>query len=113
MENLQSLMDERGIGQIELAKAAGVSQATISRALSRGYIRRSKARSRLEGYLAKTAYKLHKPNKLPLDVTDAIRDVWDKTEAHARELAKVIRSLDGLKPKSLFNQGYGRENSKT
>lgn len=98
-EHLQILMDDLGLRQEQVAKAAKVSQSTVCRALKREYLRRSKSRVRLESYLSKTALKLNKTAKLPPDISRAVKDVWDKTERHAEILAKVIRALEGLAPR--------------
>ena len=91
-------MDDLGLRQDEVAIAAKVSQSTVCRALKRGYLRRSRSRVRLESYLSTTELKLHKTTKLPVEISRAVKHVWDKTERHAEILAKVIRALEGLAP---------------
>jgi transcriptional regulator with XRE-family HTH domain len=98
-DQLRFLMDGLSLRQDQVAKAAKVSQSTVSRALRRGYLRQSRSRVRLEYYLSKTELKLHKRIKLPSDVTRAVREVWDKTDRHAAILAKVILALEGLTPR--------------
>jgi transcriptional regulator with XRE-family HTH domain len=98
-EQLRLLMNDLRLRQDQVAKASGVSQSTVSRALKRSYLRQSRSRERLESYLSKTELKLHKRIKLPPSVTRAVREVWDKTDRHAAILTKVILALEGLAPR--------------
>lgn len=97
-DRLRSVMETKGLGQEEIASAAQVSQATVSRALTRPYSRRTKPRKLLEDYLASTECQLHKKGKLPADISSAVAQVWDKTDDHARLIANVIRALEGFSP---------------
>ncbi len=102
------LMERQGLGQTEMAKVIGVSQSTICRVVERGYTRQSKARKLIESYVEENASQLH-IERIPSEVSAAVIRVWDKTPTHARLLARVIRSLNGLVPK-LTKEGDGRYN---
>lgn len=99
VESLKALMEINKMNQRQVAEAANVSQPTISRAIHRGYIRRSEPRNRIENFLKNNASILNKKLKLPIVMACAFREVWDKTDDHAQELAKVIRSLEGMGPR--------------
>jgi predicted transcriptional regulator len=95
---LKKYMRNAGLGQSDLAVKIDVSQATISRALTRAYSRKSLARKKIERFLDKNASKVHKSSVIPEDLKLAVQEVWDKTSNHAEMLAKVIRATQGLGP---------------
>ena len=83
----------------ELARITGVSQPTISR-----FRTGSPSRKRNSDAFNKLCdfYKIPVSIESEADpsnnqvLLDAVRAVWDGTEAHAQALARVIRSLKGL-----------------
>ena len=103
-------MTEHHLGQAEVARQIGVSQATVSRVLERGYCRQSKARRKIENFLRLNASKLHNSTEVPLEICLAVRQVWNKTKEHAHMLARVIHALDGLVPSSLESKNGGSNN---
>jgi transcriptional regulator with XRE-family HTH domain len=95
---LKRIMKVEGIKQPQLAKQIGISQSTISRVLKRGYSRQGPGRAKIERFLDETALKLHNVSAFPTDLELAVREVWDKTPAHAQILAGLIRATRGLVP---------------
>lgn len=96
-EKLLVLMQNLGVDQEGIAKLIGISQPTVSRILGKGRKGQCKSQRRIDEFIQKNAYKMHK-KELPDELCSAINGVWDKTPAHARILAKIIRSLSGLVP---------------
>jgi transcriptional regulator with XRE-family HTH domain len=90
---IRALMRTRGLTQAELAREAGVSQATVSRALQHPTIRTGQARARLFNYIQK------KRPRLPEVAAAAIATTWDGTDAHAQALAELILVSGQLWPK--------------
>jgi hypothetical protein len=103
---LQVLIDSRRVRQTDLARDIGISQSTLSRVLSKGYHNRSRARDQIEKYLSEHALNLH-IDAVPPEVVAAVDAVWDKSDIHARELARIIRSLDGLRPRPIEQRDAG------
>ena len=97
--HLHQLMAERGLSQEELAKVAGVSQSTVSRALNRTIRRRGAAYIRLCIYAGVVP-----PGDFPglaqahETVLASFERIWDRTDSHAAAIAQVIDSLAALKP---------------
>ncbi|MNF27505.1 hypothetical protein D3C84_81600 [compost metagenome] len=83
----------------EVARVSGVSQPTVWRLRNRnaGRIRASSQFSKLCAF-----YRLNELEKPPGEgsledeLKGAIMNIWDGSDAHARALIKVIRSLKGL-----------------
>jgi len=98
-EALKSFMEEKHLGQVDLARKAGVSQSTVSRALSGFPLRRGRARSKLFIYAQiKDPERQVVPKKGPQRVMTAFQRIWDGTEAHASAVARIIDALEDLKP---------------
>jgi len=96
---LRTFMARDGVNQVQVAKNAGVSQATISRALKGSPERRGKARVRLFTYVrAELARQKHDGQALA-EVVRAFEGIWDGSEVHASAVARVIDAMDGLLPK--------------
>lgn len=97
-------LEVAGFTQQALAKLLGVSQSQVSRTLNGQFKRRSK----LFDDLCKIAYRVTvtavavQPgaSAQQADLISALDAVWDGTEAHAKALAVVIRSLSALMPPS-------------
>jgi transcriptional regulator with XRE-family HTH domain len=90
------LLRREGISQETLAARAGVSQATVSRALRREPSRRTAAYARLSLYMHQDAARA---GRSPTLVLDAVRDTWDGSDQHAAALAKLILASRDLWPK--------------
>jgi predicted transcriptional regulator len=91
-------MAAHGLSQTRMAKAAAVSQATVSRALRGVPERTGRARSRLFIYIHEEMRRsgtVHGPKEQVLQAFDRI---WGTSDAHASAMAKVIEALDGLRP---------------
>jgi len=98
-EALKAFMEEKHLGQTELARAAGVSQSTVSRALSGLPLKHGRARSKLFTYAQlKDPNQEVPPKKGPQRVMTAFHRIWDGTEDHANAVAKIIDALEDLKP---------------
>jgi transcriptional regulator with XRE-family HTH domain len=83
-----------GITQAELARRAGVSQATVSRALRRQPIRHGRQRLRLFTFIQQSE-GVSGARRVEL----AFRRIWDGTDAHAAALARIIAACEGLEPR--------------
>jgi transcriptional regulator with XRE-family HTH domain len=98
-EALKAYMEERHLGQVELAREAGVSQSTVSRALSGAPLKHGRARSKLFTYAQlEDPNQQMPPKKGPQRVMTAFKRIWDGTEDHANAVAKIIDALEDLKP---------------
>ncbi len=82
------------ITQEELSKAIGASQSQVSRILSGRTSASSKLALDLCTYVSLIGGGVSREAVASNDeLTDALKDVWDGTPAHARALVTVIRSL--------------------
>jgi|SRR6185503_7533832 len=90
-------MDERDLTQEDIARAAKVSQSTVSRALSGAPLRRGRARVRLFTY-ANIQEHVEASRAGPGAVMDAFVRIWDGSPAHADAVAQVVDSLVHLRP---------------
>jgi predicted transcriptional regulator len=98
-DQLRAFMNQRGLSQTALAKAVGVSQASVSRALARKGPRHGAARSKLFSYTGISEYDRQRSEaKGPKLVMAAFERVWDQSEAHAAAVARVIDALADLRP---------------
>lgn len=89
---IQATLAREGISQASLAKRAGVSQSTVSRAMRRIPAKQSSAHRQLVSYMQ---------NRGPLEpppALDALRQIWDGSEAHAAALARLILASGELWP---------------
>jgi transcriptional regulator with XRE-family HTH domain len=92
---LEDLMREQGLTQEDVATAAMVSQATVSRTLRREPQRSGAAYLRLCSYIQAQAERGH---RAPADVIAAVQRTWDGSERHAAALAKLIDASSQLWP---------------
>jgi transcriptional regulator with XRE-family HTH domain len=94
-QRLESLMQARQLTQDDVAVAAGVSQATVSRVLRRQPQRSGAAYLRLCSYIqAETVPE----NGAPAHLIAAVRRTWDGSERHAAALAELIDASGRLWP---------------
>src|SRR5690242_14846853 len=89
---LRRHMRQHGLTQAEVGRRAGVSQATVSRALSGPSRREGAGHSRLFNYLQLSP-------DLPERALDAVRQVWDGTPEHEGALARLIEASGDLWPR--------------
>ena len=98
-DRLCVFMNREGLTQEQLAKAAGVSQATVWRALNRRARRRGAARFRLFTYANIDEWIDASRTSSPRErVIAAVERVWDHSEAHADAIIRVIDALADLRP---------------
>lgn len=81
-------MSQNGIKQRELASRAGVSQATVSRALSGKALRHGAARQRLF-----TLVDIDESQRARERVIAAFDKIWDHSDVHADAITQVIDAL--------------------
>jgi transcriptional regulator with XRE-family HTH domain len=92
---LKELIEAEHLSQAELAERAGVSLATVSRALRHAPKRRSAAQAKLVRFMQKRG-AISTDAGTPL--TDAIRETWDGSHEHAAALARLILATRDLRP---------------
>jgi transcriptional regulator with XRE-family HTH domain len=98
-QRLRAFMQQRRLSQTALAQVAGVSQATVSRALGRGGLRHGAARSKLFTHAGISEWKAPGSRGEGRElVLEAFERVWDHSEAHAVAVARVIDALADLRP---------------
>ncbi|MBZ5561682.1 MAG: helix-turn-helix domain-containing protein [Acidobacteriia bacterium] len=96
---LREFMAKRGLSQELLARRAGVSQSTVSRALRGGAVRHSRARHRLMSFARVAGPTLDTSTKGGISrVVEAFNEIWDGSTAHADAVARVIEAMVGLRP---------------
>lgn len=98
-DRLKEKLDEGGETQQSIAKASGVSQATVSRILERCPKRKSKAFTRLCNYALldePATIGSADPSGSPL-LMEALRETWDGTPEHARALADILRAVNAAR----------------
>jgi transcriptional regulator with XRE-family HTH domain len=98
-ERLKDFMDRKGLTQMALARHAGVSQATVSRALAGFALRKGPARARLFSYAGIKAQRRYSRSRRARLVYEAFEENWDGTASHARAIVKIIEALGELRPK--------------
>jgi transcriptional regulator with XRE-family HTH domain len=92
---LEGLMRDHQLTQADVAKAAGVSQATISRTLRRRPQRSGVAYLRLCSYIQSQTVPV---DGAPANLIAAVRRTWDGSERHAAALAELIDASGRLWP---------------
>lgn len=99
-------MQDNGLSQRAIADAAGVSQATVSRALARDTQRHGRAVARLCKYMQQTLNaESGTDTKGRRKVVDAFVAIWDGSEEHAIAIARIIKASQGLRPAEGFKGG--------
>lgn len=96
-----ALMDREAITQAQVAGLAGVSQASVSRLVREASVGRATSAQRSGAARAKLAGLIHQHSdsqRLPAALLEAIRSVWDGSDAHAQALAAMIKASGALWP---------------
>lgn len=98
-DRVRAFMDLHKLSQAQVALAAGVNQATVSRVLRRHPLRHSAALVKLCNYAGVSSTE---SEGLSLSgsasVVRAFEEVWDGSEAHAISIARIIEATRGLLP---------------
>lgn len=88
-----------GITQLEIARAIGIDQSQISRALSGKLKGRSTVLHSICKYVENAPRAIGAEDVRRNDeLVQALADIWDGTPEHAAALTRVIRSLGALNP---------------
>jgi hypothetical protein len=95
-EAIRQFMASAGLSQSQLAKRAGVSQPTVSRALSKQPERIGRAWNKLFTFIQQSPTPDDGPGHGI--VLQAFERIWDGSAVHAEAVAKVIDAMEGLKP---------------
>jgi predicted transcriptional regulator len=95
--DVREFMAREAISETTLAKRSGVSQSTVSRAISGAGVRYGAARSRLFTYIHNHSAVIT-PKKGVHRVVTAFERIWDRTEEHAAAVARIIDALENLRP---------------
>jgi len=90
-EKLRAFRQEKGLSQAEIAKNAGVSQATVSRRERKPPQRHSDANVRLCSYADKVIKKRTIADQRA--IKKSFDEVWNKSEAHAAALSRIIEAF--------------------
>lgn len=90
---VRAFLARHGLSQAALAREAGVSQSSVSRAMTGRAFRRGRARSRLFVYMQQAEAAAQ-----PALTLTAVSETWDGSEAHAEALAKLILASRELWP---------------
>jgi predicted transcriptional regulator len=96
--DVREFLDREGISEATLANRAGVSQSTVSRAITGRGVRHSAVRAILFSYMQSQGAL--PPKKGVQRVVTAFENIWDRTEEHAVEVARIIDALGNLRPKA-------------
>jgi transcriptional regulator with XRE-family HTH domain len=98
VDQLLSLMQSRHLSQESVAKAAKVSQSTVSRALRGRIERQGRAKAKLFNYIQKELRKEVLSGTGKDKVINAFELIWDGSEEHATAIARIISASAGLLP---------------
>jgi predicted transcriptional regulator len=92
---LRVILPTLGLTQPEIALAAGVSQAAVSRILAKCPDRTGQAFKKICIYAEARLPETQRALPLPIEeesLVSAINEVWNGTPEHARALAEMIRA---------------------
>lgn len=104
---IRAFLEENELSQADLARDAGVSQPTVSRALRGRRERSTSQRRKLIEYVRGRAREADAPpNASGVGrVTTAFERIWDGSDAHAQAVASVIDAMVNLRPAG--KRGHG------
>ena len=94
---LHALIQERQLSQKDVARAADISQSTVSRTLSGKIIRRGQAKKKLFKYMQQELWKA-KMSTGKNKIIEAFESIWDGSEAQADAVANIIEACGKLTP---------------
>lgn len=93
IKNLATLVEEKKLSQLDIARATGVDQGQVSRILA-GLSKRLSRNTRKLCRYAETI----RPSSAPPDTTDelqkAILGIWNGTSQHAQALKQLLQAVD-------------------
>ncbi|MGH9462335.1 MAG: helix-turn-helix domain-containing protein [Vicinamibacteria bacterium] len=95
---LRAFMKKHRLTQEALARHVGVSQSTVSRALTNAPIRHGEARSRLFIYASIQEQQSRGEAHGSRRVLKAFKRVWDGSDGHADAVARIIEATADLRP---------------
>jgi transcriptional regulator with XRE-family HTH domain len=108
-DQLRAFMATERISQETIAKRAGVSQSTVSRALSRTPERHSEACKKLFRYAQiKEGPRSAARQEGRRRVLKAFDQVWDGSEEYAEGVARIIEALQNLPQRARKKKGARR-----
>jgi len=94
---LLAFMEAHNLNQATLAKAARVSQPTVSRALGRKLLRKGAARNRLFIYAQIKEVRAAGPKEQAVERLVAAFDrIWGRSDVHADAIVRIITKLADL-----------------
>ncbi len=103
---IRTFMHCNGLSQTQLAEMAGVSQATVSRALSGKGERRGAARSRLFSYVGISEYPGSGAKAEARErIAEAFERVWEHSKALADAIVRITDALADLPGKRERGRG--------
>ena len=97
-EALRAYLKREKLTQAQLAARIGVSQATVSRAMKQEPVRQTRQGQMVFNYMQQAGIIDRPPPPIEQLVLGAFLDVWDRSEAHASAVAKIIKATEGLRP---------------
>src|SRR5216684_989204 len=90
-DDLRSIRQKDGLSQEKLAQTLGVSQSTVSRRERKPPQRHSDATYQLCSYAESKKAKNERSERR--DVRRSFDEVWNKSDAHATALSKIIEAF--------------------
>ena len=97
-KELWLFMRDRHLSQTTIAKAAKISQSSVSRALKGQSTRHGGAVAKLFIYMQKELRAEVLEGKGKEKVVKAFESIWDGSEEHASAIAKIINASRELRP---------------
>lgn len=99
---LLAFMKAKSLNQTQMARRAGVSQPSVSRALKAGTRKWSgSAYVKIFKYIHRKTRRMEAAHADRGHVLQAFDRVWGTSQLHAAAVAKVIDALDALRPPSM------------
>lgn len=91
---VRAYLENKDLSESELADLAGVSQSTVSRAISGTISRRGRAFRVLFKFIQKNSTQATAKRR----IAAAFDRVWNGTQGHAESIARVVESLEDFCP---------------
>lgn len=99
VRQIRTFMRDKGYSESGLARAAGVPQSTVSRALNRP-VRLTKTHRKLCKFSGIDLSSTPGSAETKEDLVQELLDVWDGSREHAQSIARLLRAAASL-------QAYG------